>query len=190
MTATKAKFNLNLAWGRPLRERAREAIVAQWRADNPRPFSATASALRAAEHQMRNAEKYREMHCSGYDNIPGYWEWAETLSPNLGINNHEAMIYLVMRNQARRALAAAGGKEYEPTAAEIEEACEGWWPRRVESAPGAPRDGLGEPDGLEFVGETKKGFALFTDAEGRLLVRDSKGCLSGYSGALDCVSLS
>ena len=102
--------------------------------------------------------------------------------PVMGPGLSPAEVYLCLSDQVDKALAKTTGGPPEPTADEIDSACRGWWPAPSATRPSAPADGLGIPEGLTFAGETRKGYPLFTDAAGRLLVRDSKGSLIGYSG--------
>jgi hypothetical protein len=172
------RCNLNLAWDRPLRDRAREALVCQWRLANP----SDPAKLLVASHIARNAENHKERSLPGFDNLPTEEQDWLLARPVHGLANAvRVRDYVALRNAAARAFDEASVK-YEPTEAEVDAACSGWWPRPSPGCPLVPSDGRTIPVGLSFIGDTKKGFALFTDDQGRLLVRDSRGHLSGFSG--------
>ena len=73
------RINLNHSWDRPLRDRAREALIYRWRLAHPRDLETVRSKGLAAEQIRKNAEAYKARHCAHHTEEE--WAWMCATGP-------------------------------------------------------------------------------------------------------------
>lgn len=191
---------LKQGWDRPRRDRVRDLLASRTERRAIEKAGGLPGPLLAALQLDRNAESYYARNLPGYRELVGPEQWARWMArPPAGPTpdtNHVAF-YAALRRRADHALREAGAGSG-PSEGEVGRVVSEALASGLFTAPPGlpeidePSDGLGTPEGLRFLGETRgtklpdgsrgRPCPLFLAPDYSLWVRNKRGEIQGYSG--------